>query len=180
MMTGHILCRVAPVKCRRSTVDASQGLQVDNVTLKVYSWTVQSCSSEKIMKADPSVKSKKNADAIALKAAFTILDKWGANAEQQQNILQLAKATYYKHRAGGEPKLTSDQLTRISYLLNIHSALRTVFENPTNIYGFMAMPNKNAYFNGAAPLSLIGANGDFGTLYEVAKRVDMMRGGLWG
>lgn len=120
----------------------------------------------------------KSADAIALKAAFAILDKWGADAEQQQKILQLAKATYYKHRAGGDPKLTGDQLTRISYLLNIHAALRTVFENSTNIYGFMAMPNKNAYFNGVSPLSLI-ATGAFGALYEVAKRIDMLRGGLW-
>lgn len=132
------------------------------------------------MKVEPSENTRKNADAIALNAAFKILDKWGANAEQQQKILQLAKATYYKHRAGGDPKLTADQLTRISYLLNMHSALRTVFENPSNIYGFMAMPNKNAYFNGASPLSLIAATGDFGTLYEVAKRVDMLRGSLWG
>lgn len=121
----------------------------------------------------------KSADATAIKAAFTILDRWGASAEQQQSILQLAKATYYKHRSGGEPKLTGDQLTRISYLLNIHASLRTVFENPTNVYGFMAMPNNNAYFNGAAPLTLIGS-GAFGTLYEVAKRIDALRGGMWG
>jgi len=54
-----------------------------------------------------------------------------------------------------------------------------VFENPTNVYGFMAMPNNNAYFNGAAPLTLIGS-GAFGTLYEVAKRIDALRGGMWG
>ena len=140
---------------------------------------MKSPASTENMKAKPNELSSKRADAIALKAAFTILDKWGADAEQQQKILQLAKATYYKHRAGGDPKLTGDQLTRISYLLNIHAALRTVFENPANIYGFMAMPNKNAYFNDVSPLSLI-ATGDFGALYEVAKRVDMLRGGLWG
>ena len=119
----------------------------------------------------------KSADATAIKAAFTILDRWGASAEQQQSILQLAKATYYKHRSGGEPKLTGDQLTRISYLLNIHAALRTVFENPDNVYGFMKMENHNPYFNGQTPLALI-SSGDFGALYEVARRIDALRGGL--
>jgi len=40
-------------------------------------------------------------------------------------------------------RLSQDQLTRASYVLNIHAALRTVFENPENLYGFMAMPNNN-------------------------------------
>ena len=53
-----------------------------------------------------------------------------------------------------------------------------VFTNPDNVYGFMKMVNNNPYFNGRTPLSLI-ATGQFGALYEVAKRVDSMRSGQW-
>ncbi len=118
-------------------------------------------------------------DLIAIRAAMNILEKWGCSTEQQQNILQLSRAALYKYRQK-ETKtasLTHDQLTRISYLLNMHSALRIVFSNPENVYGFMTMENHNAYFNGATPLSLI-EGGEFGNLHEVAKRVDVLRGGL--
>ncbi|VTP69272.1 Uncharacterised protein [Leclercia adecarboxylata] len=71
-------------------------------------------------------------DLIAIRAAMNILEKWGCSTEQQQNILQLSRAALYKYRQK-ETKtasLTHDQLTRISYLLNMHSALRIVFSNP--------------------------------------------------
>ncbi|NYU10663.1 hypothetical protein A8O28_01960 [Enterobacteriaceae bacterium CCUG 67584] len=120
-------------------------------------------------------------DLIAIRAAMNILEKWGCTPEQQQNILQLSRAALYKYRHGEtkSASLSHDQLTRISYLLNMHSALRIVFSNPENVYGFMTMANHNAYFNGATPLSLI-EGGEFGNLHEVAKRVDVLRGGLAG
>ncbi len=42
--------------------------------------------------------------------------------------------------------------------LNIHQALRIVFENPANQYGFMKMKNHNPYFSGRSPLEVIGGN----------------------
>jgi len=129
----------------------------------------------------PVISAGGNRDLVAVRAAMKILDKWGCSAEQQQNILQLAKATFYRYRDNQTKKasLSRDQLTRISYLLNMHSALRIVFSNPDNVYGFMAMENNNPFFNGASPLSII-ESGDFGNLHEVAKRVDILRGGLIG
>lgn len=129
----------------------------------------------------PAANAGGNRELVAVRAAMKILDKWGCSAEQQQNILQLSKATFYRYRDKETKKasLSRDQLTRISYLLNMHSALRIVFSNPDNVYGFMAMENNNAFFNGASPLSII-EYGDFGSLYEVAKRVDVLRGGLVG
>jgi len=114
---------------------------------------------------------------VAIKTAMNTLDKWGATPEQQQQILQVSKAAYYKYRSGTAASLSHDQMTRISYLLNIHAALRTVFENPDNVYGFMKMENHNPYFNGQTPLALI-SSGDFGALYEVARRIDALRDGL--
>jgi len=114
--------------------------------------------------------------ARGLKAVFNILDKWGCSTEQQCHILSMKKSTFYKNReAVDSARLTDDQLERISYILNMHAALRTVFDNPDNVYGFMSMENKNPYFNGRAPLDII-ATGNFGSLYETFKRVDALRG----
>ncbi|AOY88188.1 hypothetical protein BKP64_08425 [Marinobacter salinus] len=114
-----------------------------------------------------------------LRAAFNILDMWGCSAEQAQAILRLPKATYYKYRNDpASARLDRDQLTRISYLLNIHQALRIAFSNPENVYGFMRKQNHNPYFHGRAPLDVI-ESGDFGALYETFRRIDALRGGLW-
>lgn len=120
-----------------------------------------------------------DAAAIGLKTVLVILDRWQMTAEQQMHVLQLSRSAYYKHKKDPSgASLSRDQLLRISYLLNIHAALRTLFDNPENQQGFMAMPNQHPFFNGATPLQLIGS-GDFGALYEVHKHIDGLRGGLW-
>ena len=121
----------------------------------------------------------RNIGGVGLKAVFNILDKWGCNREQILNILQISRSAYHKYRADPtSAKLNNDQLERLSYLLNIHAALRIVFDNPDNVYGFMSMPNQNPFFNGAAPLEII-ASGNFGALYETHSRIDALRGGGW-
>jgi len=130
-------------------------------------------------KAQKSPADARRMSVSGLKAAFNILDKWGCTAEQAQAILRLPRATYYKYRNDPESaRLDRDQLTRISYLLNIHQALRIVFENPENVYGFMRKRNHNPYFHGRAPLDVI-ESGDFAALYETFRRIDTLRSGLW-
>ncbi len=121
----------------------------------------------------------KRMGAAGLKAAFAILKAWGGTPEQQCGILDLPKSTYYKYLSHPEKaNLSNSQLERISYLLNIHSHLRIVFENPDNIYGFMSMKNSNGFFNGKSPLEAIGG-GSFSALYETFRHVDAMRNGQW-
>lgn len=123
--------------------------------------------------------SQRQIAATGLKTVFAILDKWRCSAEQIQRILQISKAAYYKYRNDpSSASLTQDQLERISYLLNIHSSLRLLFDNPQNLYGFMAMSNHNPYFNGLSPLDVI-SSGQFSALYETYKHIDALRGGLW-
>jgi hypothetical protein len=118
--------------------------------------------------------------AAGLKAAVQILDRWGATGEQGEAILRVSHSTYARARRSdlAEIKLDRDQLTRISYLLNIHAALRILFDNPENLYSFMGMANHNSYFNGLSPLALI-SNGDIAALYETFKRIDALRGAQW-
>ncbi|CAG23163.1 hypothetical protein PBPRB1292 [Photobacterium profundum SS9] len=124
-----------------------------------------------------------NSKALAMtgfKAADNILSSRGCTAQQSQKILKLSKSSYHKFKADPETtKLSDDQLERVSYILNMHQALRIVFSNPANVSGFMSMKNNNDYFAGHTPLEII-ESGKFGDLYEVARRVDALRGGLWG
>ena len=85
-----------------------------------------------------------------LKAAFNILEKWGCSAEQMQAILRLPKATFYKDRNQPESaRLDRDQLTRISYLLNIHQAC--TFSGDV-IHDATALPERSTILTTIRPL----------------------------
>ena len=115
----------------------------------------------------------------AFKMCNNILDKWESSAAQKQAILGIPRSSFHRYQKDPSTvSLSSDQLERLSYIANIHQALRIVFSNPDNVYGFMGMINNNPYFNGRTPLSII-STGSFGSLYEVFKRIDSMRNGQW-
>ncbi|WP_048306137.1 antitoxin Xre-like helix-turn-helix domain-containing protein [Halomonas sp. PR-M31] len=132
------------------------------------------------MQLQEAVSHDKAAAATGLKTAVRILDKWGASGEQGEAILRVSHSTYARARNSSVQtiKLDRDQLTRISYVLNIHAALRLLFDNPENLYGFMKMANDNPYFEGRSPLEILGC-GDFSALYEIFKRIDALRGAQW-
>lgn len=119
------------------------------------------------------------AGVSALKVVLNILEKWQCTADQSQAILRLPKATFYRYKKNPEnASITGDLLERLSYLLNIHATLRTVFSNPENVYGFMSMSNDNAYFDGRSPIQVL-ENGSFAAIYEVSKRIDALKGAGW-
>lgn len=119
--------------------------------------------------------------ATGLKAAVVILDKWGASGEQGEAILRVSHSTYARAKKRDTMQTVSldrDQVTRISFILNIHAALRIIFDNPENLYGFMRMVNNNPFFAGRSPLQVMG-NGDVVAVYETFRRIDSMRGSQW-
>jgi hypothetical protein len=116
-----------------------------------------------------------------LRAAVGILEKWNASSDQACHILRISRSTYTRarqHDPSWSVALDSDQMQRISFVLNIHAALRLVFDNPENVYGFPAMANHNEFFNGRSPLEIM-AQGDMISLYETFKRIDVLRGAQW-
>ncbi|ARU88831.1 antitoxin Xre-like helix-turn-helix domain-containing protein [Pseudomonas sp. M30-35] len=118
---------------------------------------------------------------VGLRAALNILDKWQATADQACRVLRISRSTYTRAKqrdAEWAVGLDSDQMQRISFVLNIHAALRLVFDNPENVYGFVSMENSNEFFNGRAPLEII-AQGDMISLYETFRRIDALRGAQW-
>ena len=96
-------------------------------------------------------------------------------------MLRISRSTYTRARqndAEWTVGLDADQMQRISFVLNIHAALRLVFDNPENVYGFVSMANRNEFFNGRTPLEII-AQGDMISLYETFRRIDALRGAQW-
>lgn len=131
--------------------------------------------------AQPSPTFSKQQCVAGLRAAVAILDKWAASSEQACRILRISRSTYTRVRqrdTAWTVALDADQMQRISFVLNIHAALRLVFDNPQNLYGFVALANHNEFFNGRSPLEIM-AQGDMISLYETYRRIDVLRGGLW-
>lgn len=119
--------------------------------------------------------------ATGLRAAVTILDKWQASTEQACSILRISRSTHARAKlrnAQWSVSLDPDQMQRVSFVLNIHAALRLVFDNPENVYGFPAMANHNEFFNGRSPIDVM-AQGDMISLYEAFRRIDSLRGAQW-
>lgn len=121
----------------------------------------------------------KDAGAVALRTAVTIMERWQATTRQIENTLRISRSTYARakdpHRT---VSLDSDQFARISLVLNVHAALRTVFDNPANVYGFPSLKNDNDFFNGQTPLDVM-STGSFISLYETCRRIDALRGAQW-
>lgn len=116
-----------------------------------------------------------------LRAAVGILEKWGASSDQACRILRISRSTYTRAKPRDPDwsvSLDSDQMQRISFVLNIHAALRLIFDNPENVYGFPSMANDNEFFNGRSPLEIM-AQGDMISLYETFRRIDVLRGAQW-
>lgn len=117
--------------------------------------------------------------AAGLRAAVAILDKWHASSDQACRILRISRSTYTRAKQRDLViGLDADQMQRISFVLNIHAALRLVFDNPENLYGFPAMANDNDFFNGRSPLDIM-SQGDMTSLYETFRRIDVLRSAQW-
>lgn len=115
--------------------------------------------------------------SAAIGTALNILNKWDCTEKEKMAILGVGRSTLHKYQSAPESaRLTADLLERISYLLNIHALLRTLFENPDNIYGFVRMPNHNPFFGGKTPMEIM-SSGLVTALYEVYKHLDAIRSG---
>ncbi|WP_455887309.1 antitoxin Xre-like helix-turn-helix domain-containing protein [Pseudomonas rustica] len=123
--------------------------------------------------------STKEMGVIGLRTAVNIMEKWGATARQIESVLRISRSTYTRVKSPERAmSLDDDQLARISLVLNIHASLRTIFDNPDNVYGFPSMNNHNSFFDGRSPLEVM-APGSFIQLYETFRRIDALRGAQW-
>jgi hypothetical protein len=101
----------------------------------------------------PSSDNHADADTVALTAAFALLERWGCTRGQALAILGLPDNGHTALPAN--PHLDEEQKERIGYIQSIQASLRSTFNNPANLYGFMAMKNGNPPFYGRSPLEVI-------------------------
>lgn len=113
----------------------------------------------------------------AFKAVLNILHKWRCSTEEMQTLLGLKRSTLFKYKSMPEKASISPDLTeRLSYLLNIHAALRILFSNPDSVYGWVRKPNYAPFFNGKSAMDIM-LQGRVVDLWAVASRLNAERGG---
>ncbi len=113
--------------------------------------------------------------AAGLKAFFALADHWHLSAEQARILLgQPSERTLYNWKAGKVGNSSHDSVSRIAYLLGIHRALRILFSNKENVYGWINRENDD--FNGQTPLQRM-LGGDLTDLAYVRQYLDALRGG---
>lgn len=130
------------------------------------------------MQTQSKVKSSNTLAPVA-KAINNLFGKWQLTQHQRMQLLGFTSSSML-HRFENTPeKLTTrpDLEMRLSLLLNIHQALRLLFSNPENVYGYMSLVNHNIPFNGHKPLEI--ASRDIMGLIRVHDALDGMRGGQW-
>lgn len=120
-----------------------------------------------------------SAAPAAFKTVVSIMETWGCTREQMAIILGMPKSTLGRYIAAPEKvNFTSDQQSRVSYLLNIYQAIRMTFNNQVNIDKFMSLKNNNGMFAGRAPLDLL-LEGSMENMIDTYKHIDALRGGQW-
>ncbi|MGN7440663.1 hypothetical protein [Pseudomonas lactis] len=123
---------------------------------------------------------QENQNVTALRTAVKILKKWQASEEQIEAVLKVSESIYKGENQDDESAtdLDRNQLQRISMVLNIHAALRTVFENPKNLYAFPSMKNENTFFNGKTPLEVM-SQGGLADLQGTLNSIESLKNAAW-
>jgi uncharacterized protein (DUF2384 family) len=113
----------------------------------------------------------------AFKVVLNIFDKWHCTTEEALSLLGLKRSTWFKYKNSPEKASFSHDITeRISYLLNIHAALRVLFTNQESVYKWVRKPNTAPFYNGRSAMDIM-MQGRVVDLWAVASRLNAERGG---
>lgn len=113
----------------------------------------------------------------AFKAVLTIFAKWQCTTEEAQTLLGIKRSTWFKYKSAPETaSFSHDLVERISYILNIHAALRILFSNPDSVYQWVRKPNKAPFYNGRSAMEIM-LQGRVVDLWAVTSRLNAERGG---
>ena len=114
----------------------------------------------------------------ALKAVLNILEKWECSKAEKKALLGIdADSTFFKYQKDpSTAKVSRDTMERLSYLLNIHSALRILFSAKESVYGWVRQPNNHPFYQGRSAMDVM-TQGRVVDLYEVMTRLNSERGG---
>lgn len=114
----------------------------------------------------------------ALRVALRILEQWQCNPTEKAVLLGTSVSTVYALAEAAERRKHLDKglVERVSYILNIHAALRVLFALPESIYGWVRKTNDHPFFAGRSAMEVM-LQGRVADLYEVSQRLQAARGG---
>jgi antitoxin Xre/MbcA/ParS-like protein len=116
-----------------------------------------------------------DAEAAAMfRATLNLFRRWGVNDEQAATILDMKPRTYGRWKTGTFGQFGRDIKSRLSNLIGIHKALRTVFREPSRGYSWIKSPNDA--FAGRSALDVM-LGGELTDLMRVRRYLDAVRGG---
>lgn len=114
---------------------------------------------------------------IAFKVVLNILEKWHCSTEEALLLLGLKRSTWFKYKSHPETaNFSVDLIERLSYILNIHAALRILFSHPDSVYQWVRKPNKAPFYSGRSAMEVM-LQGRVVDLWSVASRLNAERGG---
>ena len=113
--------------------------------------------------------------AAMFRAAVNLMRLWGVTDTQAALLLDLPVRTYARWKADGAGRMGRDGKARLSNLMGIHKALRSIFRDPQRGYDWVRKPN--AMFVGKTALDIM-LGGELTDLMRVRRALDAERG-LW-
>jgi hypothetical protein len=115
-----------------------------------------------------------DAEAAAMfRAVVNLFAKWGVTDEQAATLLDCPLRSYRRWKAGAPGRIDRDGKARLSNLIGIHKALRTIFREAPRGYAWVNAPN--AAFQGKSALSIM-LGGELTDLMRVRRYLDAERG----
>jgi len=112
----------------------------------------------------------------ALRAFFTLAERWELRAGEQRTLLgDPPESTFYKWKREQDGHIGRDTIERISYLLGIYKDLAILFPDPAQAEGWVRRPNTAPLFGGRSALERM-LSGNVADLFVVRQYLDAQRG----
>ncbi len=116
-----------------------------------------------------------DAEAAAMfRATVALFAKWEITDDQAAILLDVPVRSYRRWKAGEQGRIDRDGKARLSNLMGIHKALRTMFREPERSYHWIKASNEA--FRGASALDIM-LGGELTDLMRVRRYLDAERGG---
>ncbi|ANO35668.1 hypothetical protein A6E01_19495 (plasmid) [Vibrio breoganii] len=96
---------------------------------------------------------------VSLKVSLNIFEKWQLTDTEKLNLLGLDSVSDLGLMVAGLVMVREDVLTRVSYVLQVHRHLRSLFSEDASVYGWVKKPNDHPLFRGRTAVEYIGVGG---------------------
>ena len=115
--------------------------------------------------------------AAALRTFFRIADAWGLSNDQQRQLLDCGRSTFYEWKSGRVKRgLDNATLERMSHVFGIYAALQVLLPIPERAHAWIKRENAAPLFGGKSALDRMLA-GQVSDLFVVRQYLDAQRGG---